>query len=155
VATVVSKTSIKIDELIEGTIISGYIDGAGHLILVNRGGGEMDVPSETDIVVELEANAVPLTIVVLWDGVQLLPSEYSLVGDTLTITNPGWHVGDKVWVRYSVSSDILQGPEGPSGPPGPPGEPGADGADAGFYGVYGPSGTLLPSYPDGTVTFEY
>jgi hypothetical protein len=116
---------------------------------------EMDVPSETDIVVELEANAVPLTIVVLWDGVQLLPSEYSLVGDTLTITNPGWHVGDKVWVRYSVSSDILQGPEGPSGPPGPPGEPGADGADAGFYGVYGPSGTLLPSYPDGTVTFEY
>lgn len=40
-ATVVSKTSIKIDDLINDTIISGQIVD-GHLILVNRGGAQID-----------------------------------------------------------------------------------------------------------------
>lgn len=41
-ATVTSKTSIKIDELVNGTIVSGYISPTGRLILVNRGGAEQD-----------------------------------------------------------------------------------------------------------------
>lgn len=41
-ATVTSKTSIKIDELVNGTLVSGYISPTGRLILVNRAGAEQD-----------------------------------------------------------------------------------------------------------------
>lgn len=41
-ATVVSKTSIKIDELLESVINNGYISTNGHLILVQAGGTEID-----------------------------------------------------------------------------------------------------------------
>lgn len=41
-ASVDSKTSLKIDELIDGSIISGAIDGSGHLILTTRGGASID-----------------------------------------------------------------------------------------------------------------
>lgn len=42
-ATVESKTSIKIDQLINDTVISGSIDpGSGHLILTTRGGASID-----------------------------------------------------------------------------------------------------------------
>lgn len=40
-ATVVSKTSIKIDELIEGTIVTGYVNDDGQLVLENRIGGQI------------------------------------------------------------------------------------------------------------------
>lgn len=39
-ATVVSKTSIKIDDLINDTVVSGYVED-GMLILVNRAGAEI------------------------------------------------------------------------------------------------------------------
>lgn len=41
-ATVDGKTSIKIDELIESSIISGAVNGSGHLILTTRGGADID-----------------------------------------------------------------------------------------------------------------
>lgn len=40
-ATVTGKTSIKIDELIEGTVVDGYIDGSNQLVLVTAGGAEI------------------------------------------------------------------------------------------------------------------
>jgi hypothetical protein len=42
VATVKSKTSIKIDELINGTVVSGRVDASGHLILTTAGGADID-----------------------------------------------------------------------------------------------------------------
>lgn len=44
-ASVDSKTSIKIDELINGTVVSGYINDSGHLILVTAGGSEINTGS--------------------------------------------------------------------------------------------------------------
>lgn len=41
-ATVDGKTSIKIDELLEGFITNGYISVAGHLMLVKGSGAEID-----------------------------------------------------------------------------------------------------------------
>ena len=41
-ATVEGKTSIKIDELVNGTVISGYVNPTtGQLVLVTRGGAEI------------------------------------------------------------------------------------------------------------------
>jgi len=42
VATVDSRTKISIDELVEGTVISGYVTPDGQLILVTRGGAEIN-----------------------------------------------------------------------------------------------------------------
>ena len=41
-ATVDGKTSIKIDELINGSVVSGTIAANGHLILTTRGGAQLD-----------------------------------------------------------------------------------------------------------------
>ena len=41
-ATVESRTRISIDELVDGTVVSGYINSSNHLILVKRGGEEVD-----------------------------------------------------------------------------------------------------------------
>lgn len=40
-ASVDGKTSFKIDELVNATVVDGYIDGLGQLILVTRGGAEI------------------------------------------------------------------------------------------------------------------
>lgn len=48
-ATVEGKTSIKIDELVNGTVISGYVNSTtGQLVLVTRGGSEILAGSTRD-----------------------------------------------------------------------------------------------------------
>ena len=41
-ATVQSKTSIKIDDLVNDTVISGQVSANQHLILITRGGAQID-----------------------------------------------------------------------------------------------------------------
>jgi microcystin-dependent protein len=45
VATVIGKTSEKIDELLDETVVSGSIDGDGNLIFTTRGGAEQNAGS--------------------------------------------------------------------------------------------------------------
>lgn len=57
------------------------------------------------------------TIEVFWDGIELEPTTYSYDSgtDTLTITDPGWHVGDLVWIRWYETSPSLVGANGTNG----------------------------------------
>lgn len=82
-ATVKSKTSIKIDELIESTIISGEIVG-GHLILTNRGGAQIDAGVVTDV------------------GQSVSPLDFMPIGYvymSVVSTSPATLFGGGTWIR--------------------------------------------------------
>lgn len=57
-ATVQSKTNVKLDELINATVVSGYLDGSGNLILVTRGGAEIAAGSVSAFVAELWSSSI-------------------------------------------------------------------------------------------------
>lgn len=79
-ATVTGKTSFKIDELVNNTVTSGYVDPSGHLILTTFGGSEID------------AGKVKTLALDSWP----IGSIYSTVEDV----DPASILGGGTWIRW-------------------------------------------------------